>query len=306
MMKWIQNSVRSPDLDKEEGNQQDIRDLKDRKRKLHAKRKIAARDGPVEAKKKKGKGKGKGKGKKKGGGKNKGKKGHDRGGGKTPFMHAFARKRARVAHQAQEEEALPKEEAMEVDEPANQSKPPDEVADEEGPLPSSSSKGPGSAQAADHEEGPLPSSSSKGPEHVQPKAEARGGDEGKGGIKKAHKSPEEILGQLSPPGCFIGIDYNAWRFQSNFKVKPAVNEALLPPYNKNTMSQTFHKVRSWEAALEQVHKFNWEKYQLIKHEVPPLPTGEVAQTPGKIPDQLLEALRPVIQKMEEPKNYAKK
>ena len=100
-MKWIQNSVRSPDLDKEEGNQQDIRDLKDRKRKLHAKRKIAARDGPVEAKKKKGKGKGKGKGKKKGGGKNKGKKGHDRGGkpGKIPFLHAFARKRARVAHQ---------------------------------------------------------------------------------------------------------------------------------------------------------------------------------------------------------------
>ena len=89
------------DLDKEEGNQQDIRDLKDRKRKLRAKRKIAARDGPVEAKKKKGKGKGKGKGKKKGGGKNKGKKGHDRGGkpGKIPFLHAFARKRARVAHQ---------------------------------------------------------------------------------------------------------------------------------------------------------------------------------------------------------------
>ena len=50
------------ELDKEEGNQQDILEFKQKKRMLHAKRKGAARDKPLE--KKKGKGKGKGKQKK--------------------------------------------------------------------------------------------------------------------------------------------------------------------------------------------------------------------------------------------------
>ena len=122
-------------------------------------------------------------------------------------------------------------------------------------------------------------------------------------IKKVYKSPEEILSHITPPGCFIGLDFNAWRFQSSWKVKAGVIDALLPPYNKKTMSATFIKVRSWQEALQQVHSHTWEKYKLIKKDVPPMPTGQEEQRPGAIPQSILDALEPIISNMKEPKKY---
>ena len=86
------------DLDKEEGDQQDIKDWKDKKKKLRAKRKLAARDAPVQPKKK-SKGKGRGKGNTKGRkGKGKGKRGGKAKAatGKESFMQNFAREEKKM------------------------------------------------------------------------------------------------------------------------------------------------------------------------------------------------------------------
>ena len=124
-------------------------------------------------------------------------------------------------------------------------------------------------------------------------------------FKKTRKSPDEILSQITPPYCFIGLGFNDWRFQSSWKLPAKVQEELLPPFSQKSMSKTFYKARPWKEALEEVHRFNWQKFRLVKDHLS-LPSNLVVQDPGVIPQNVLDALEPIINSMEEPKKYTKK
>ena len=278
------------DLDKEEGNRQDIQEFKKKKQVQNAKRKLAARDKPVGQKKKKGKGKGRGKGKGKGKGKNK--KDPAKKQAKRSFMSNFLKKR--------------KHGGSKVDQEPNQDKvAPPEPEPIEVPIPDTETSG----QMAPPDPEPIEEQTSTLPGEERLECEADGEEETKEkkdnkSFKKQHRSPDDILSQISPPHCFIGLGFNDWRFQSSWRLPAKVQESLLPPYCQKSMSKTFFKARPWREALTQVHQFNWEKFHLVKDQIS-LPSSLEVQKPGKVPDHVFEALEPIINKMEEPKSYGK-
>ena len=65
-------------------------------------------------------------------------------------------------------------------------------------------------------------------------------------------------------------------------------------------------LRTWKEALIQVHKFNWEKWQLLKAQYP-LSGGQQEQVPGDIPEATFQLLQPTIDAMnKDPTRYYKK
>ena len=122
-------------------------------------------------------------------------------------------------------------------------------------------------------------------------------------IKNVHRNPEEVLSQLVPPGCHIGLDFNAWRFVSNWKEVDATT--LVPPSSQKTMSASFQKMRPWEEALRQVHKHNWMKWELISDQYP-LPLGQEAQSPGQVSEEIIGQMKPFIDGLAKAKAYGKK
>ena len=113
--------------------------------------------------------------------------------------------------------------------------------------------------------------------------------------KKSFPKSHHLLG-------VIGLGFNDWRFTSTWKLPPAAQEMLLPPYSQKTMSKTFYRSRPWKEALEEVHRFNWEKFRMVREHLA-LPSNLVVQTPGVIPERIFESLEPIISNMEEPKQY---
>ncbi|CAK9091627.1 Probable ubiquitin-conjugating enzyme E2 23 (E2 ubiquitin-conjugating enzyme 23) (Ubiquitin carrier protein 23) [Durusdinium trenchii] len=113
---------------------------------------------------------------------------------------------------------------------------------------------------------------------------------------KVYKSPEEVLSKLSPPGCVMGLSYMDHRFTSRYPVDSAALEGLA--YAKKTMTASFAQKRSWEDALRLVHRHCWEKWGIIRADFP-LQAGEVEQTPGHIPPDIIEALTGIIKTLPE-------
>ena len=122
------------------------------------------------------------------------------------------------------------------------------------------------------------------------------------GIVKVNKTPAQILKPLEPHESFrVFVNYNDWRFSCQCKTKSG---KFLPPYDKVNFSKSFAKDRnSWKQAIREVHKYMWEKFNLIKDELPPPPQ---VQAPGEVPASVLEELESqVIDKLEQPKKYQK-
>ena len=72
-------------------------------------------------------------------------------------------------------------------------------------------------------------------------------------------------------------------------------------YDKATKTASFTQIRSWQEGLALVHQYAWE---LLKAELP-LPSGQVEQRPGAVPQESLDALQPIISELPEPKRYNK-
>ena len=184
---------------------------------------------------------------------------------------------------------------------------------EEGPIPSSSSKGPGpqppqtpdnatmpSAADETHDKAPMPPPPVPGtpaPGTPAPGTPGRIGTP----APKVHKSPEEILGLLAPPGCTISLGYNDHRFAARYPLDSATLPSNLA---KKTMSAAFAQRRSWQEALSMVHKWSWEKWELVQDRHP-LPSGRQAQKPGEVSSKALEDLTPIIRDLPEVKRYSK-
>ena len=296
------------DLEKEDGNRQDLKEMTQKRRAQNVKRKLAARDRPVEPRKKK---KGTGKGKKgKGKGKGKGKKGQQ---GKRKTANSFMSNCAKKLKAgggkwnsvdpnevgpAQPADLKPVE-PNEVGpaEPADLK--PVEPNEVEPAEPADLKPGEPMPEPCEPKGPPLGEDKGKQEEDAETQA-ATGGE--RAGFKRVHRSPEEILSQITPPACVIGLGFNDWRFTSTWKLPPAAQEMLLPPYSQKTMSKTFYRSRPWKEALEEVHRFNWEKFRMVREHLA-LPSNLVVQTPGVIPERIFESLEPIISNMEEPKQY---
>ena len=109
---------------------------------------------------------------------------------------------------------------------------------------------------------------------------------------KLYKSPEEILSKIAPPGCVIGLSFVDHRFNCRYAVKDDVLIGLA--YEAPHKTASFAQRRTWQEALQTIHQFCWEKWGLVKANHP-LPSDQVAQAPGEIPAEVLEALGPIIE-----------
>jgi hypothetical protein len=107
---------------------------------------------------------------------------------------------------------------------------------------------------------------------------------------KRFKSPAEILEKLQPPGCKLTLGFNDHRWSSTWE---EANPLLPGKLKQRYFSKRFGLKLTWQEALKEVHKHNWEKWGLVKHDFP-LPRGEVEQTPGDIPEETLAQLKPAI------------
>ena len=140
------------------------------------------------------------------------------------------------------------------------------------------------AEAAEHAE---PSSSSRDP----------ASSAGIARPKQLHvnKSPMELMGMLSPPGCSLTIGFDDHRIKSVWKV----SDSRLKGKGKlaqEHFSLSFASKRSWQAVLQEVHAHIWNKWQIIRSRFP-LPVPGSAQVPGEIQQEILDALEPHMLKV---------
>lgn len=272
------------ELNKEDGMQQDLRDLQQRKKLKKARRKLQAKgqeDVQSFAKKiakQKAKQKAKPKAKQKKAPEKKQK-------AAMSFLKCFAQKRKAVAGQGVLE-------ACGTEMPgAGSSASQHGIQSPPSPCPPSSSK-----------EAPSDSGQTqKPPSEEKPVGEIGEPDPKK--YKKTYKSPEELLSLVVPPMCTIALAFTSWRFVSSWRVPVAEHAKLHPPYSQKTMSLTFTKLRSWQEALSDVHAHSWRKWEFWKEKYP-LRQGQEAQTPGLIAPEVLEGLQPIIEKLPPPVQYA--
>ncbi|CAE7251958.1 unnamed protein product [Symbiodinium sp. CCMP2456] len=124
------------------------------------------------------------------------------------------------------------------------------------------------------------------------------------GFVKIHKSPDELLGKLQPPGFFFGLNSNDHRWTSSCKLD--CSKRLPVPYSQRTMTRSFGPSTSttWESALKQVHFWNWTKWEKLRQDLP-LERGQQPQTPGDIPDDVLKELEKIVAELPEPKKYSR-
>ena len=112
-----------------------------------------------------------------------------------------------------------------------------------------------------------------------------------------------FLQKLAPPHCAFILDQRAHRF--TFKFKKAANvwkEHFKCPLQ---MSKAF-KTMPWRDALKEVHMGAWDRWNLVKEQAGwKISDPSRVQTPGCIPEDILEVLADFIQSMPPPVNYAK-
>ena len=93
------------------------------------------------------------------------------------------------------------------------------------------------------------------------------------------------------------MSYNDHRFAARYTVDTGTLPAHLA---KKTMSAAFAQRRTWQEALSIVHKWCWEKWELVQDRHP-LPPGKQAQKPGEVSSKALEDLAPIIRDLPEVK-----
>ena len=255
------------DLDKDEGNAMDIKELKQKKR--YAKRKKTTVDKPLgETPKAKAKPKAKGKAKQK----------------PRSFLQSTIFKKQRELKQKAAEAAAEAAGAMAVDAPGDMKAA--EAAGAmavgvPGAMPEAGGEG---TQAVQHSlpepvlaSGPSSSSGIAGPSQAFVGEEAAGPSKKVG--PKVFKTREDLLSSLSPPAFAILVNQPFHRFTASSR--------LDAPYAQKTFSQSFGERRPWEEALRKVHEWAWKKWNVMKDQAP-LPPHQSFQDPGKISDEVME------------------
>ena len=104
------------------------------------------------------------------------------------------------------------------------------------------------------------------------------------------KSPEEVLSLMTPPRCQIGISFTDHRFTSKMAFE---SKEFTGRMKQQTFTVSFAQRLSWDQALKRVHEYNWRKWHMVKEQLP-LPAGQEPQTPGEVPQHVMEQLKPTI------------
>ena len=272
------------DLDRDDGNCQDVKELKKRKKRAAAKRRQGPKDATLESRipKRKAKSKAKSKAKAKVQCKKR----------KVGFVDCLLkRSKAKVA-------AVALDNALDKAEPSTAG---DGEAGKQDPtacgqaLPSqpSSSSGDG-GQLPPPALHPLPAPAPGTPAPGTPGTRAHSA--------KVHKSPDWLMSQLAPPGAVMGIGFKDHRFSSASKLDAT---GLVPPYTQKHYSLVWGGIRTWQEALIGVHSFNWEKWSLLKSQAPLRP-DEREQRPGDIPQAIMDDIGKFIEEKVPGKKVAEK
>ena len=272
------------ELGQDDGNAQDLKEYKQKKKYFHMKRKMNTGDGPIPKPKAKPKGKAKAKAKAKGKAKPKAKSSLG-----AKLMNLAKKKLA-----AQDEEEKVEEQAMQEQ---HEEGPPamdfDLDAEEAGPKVEETGEKVEEPDVAMEDAEAEPPAPSQAPPAAGEPAPARA---------EKRRSPEEILSMIEPPGCKFGVSYQDHRFTSFWK---GDHPGLPAPYSQKRMSRTFVTQRNWREALVEVHEHNWKKWGMLRDEYPL--TGEAREMrPGQIPDSILEQMKPTIDSLGKVVRYATK
>ena len=123
-------------------------------------------------------------------------------------------------------------------------------------------------------------------------------------VVRVHRSPAEILNQLSPPGMMLRMTYNDHRFKvetgSRFHES---SSKLKAPYSQKSYSKSFASgAPTWQEALSDVHNHAWTKHNMMVIAGYMVGSSD-PQSPGVIPEDVLSDLQPEIEKMPPPKKY---
>lgn len=245
------------ELAQDDANQQDIKEFKQKKKYHRLKKQLGAeKDEPVQNKRKKPKAKGKAKAKPK---------------AKPNLLNSLL-KRARKMRKEKENE----EPGMHVDEQAadtgesmaDVAPDPEHGGDAPAELASSSAGGPSA---------PAPPAPAPAPAPAVP-------------ARPRHRTDEELMSMLQPPGCKMGISHYDHRFTSIWKYD---HSSLGGALGQLRFSRSFAQLRTWKQALEEVHRHNWTKWQKIKLQYP-LEPGQEEQVPGRISPDVINQLQLVI------------
>ena len=130
---------------------------------------------------------------------------------------------------------------------------------------------------------------------------------GRAGHTKVYSSPEYILKDISPfPGCMLSLNHNDWRWVSKWR-KGIECEQWIDELQNKSYSQSF-TLLNWEEKLKAVHSHAWTKWELSQPYCTALklPAGVEPQTPGEIPQEVLDALEPLMNNLPAKKLYAKR
>lgn len=124
--------------------------------------------------------------------------------------------------------------------------------------------------------------------------------------QRLHRSPEELLRPLSPPGCVISLNANDHRWVSTWR-KDITSEFWLDELSQRTFSRVFTR-DDWKDKLTLVHEHAWQKWQLAQESCPALrlEAGSVAQSPGEIDESVLEELDSKVRDLPERKPYGRR
>eukprot|EP00438_Fugacium_kawagutii_P003708 Skav208248 [mRNA] locus=scaffold7893:752:5170:+ [translate_table: standard] len=107
------------------------------------------------------------------------------------------------------------------------------------------------------------------------------------------KSPEEVLGQITPPGVTIGMLSSEHRFTSRMMMESPL---FVGKMRQKYFTCSFGKRTNWQDALATVHEFCWRKWYVVREQLP-LPEGMAEQVPGRVPPDILTQLGPHIEKL---------
>eukprot|EP00438_Fugacium_kawagutii_P028052 Skav235470 [mRNA] locus=scaffold1269:62205:66386:- [translate_table: standard] len=297
------------DLDKEEGNAMEIKDLK-KKRRKYAKGKPVDKPlaGPKAKAKAKAKGKAKAKAKQKPGFAQRllnkqGQKADAKAAGPEPEPVDVAMPQAPEADQKVDAKAVaPEPESVDVAMP--------QAPEADTALGGEDLFGPSLTLALDKPlpepveiegGGPSSSSASGGPGASQGEstegAQAQPAD-GKGvalrkAAPKVYRTPEDLLSSLAPPGTTFTVNQPKHMFASLSRLDAT---KLDHPYNQKSFSQSFGDRRPWEEALRRVHEYNWKKWSKLREQAP-LPPGAEEQAPGKISQEVLDEVAKFVEQL---------
>jgi hypothetical protein len=108
------------------------------------------------------------------------------------------------------------------------------------------------------------------------------------GGPRVYSSPV-CLGQLCGPHGIIRLDCNAHRFIAECSIGHNIILMDQSPYHFKTSGQQFTSAGSWQESLIYAHKWLWTKYTILPQELrPTTPAGTVPQTPGVIPQAVMD------------------